>query len=260
MIKLPLCFTETGKRQSNQDSIYPRFGTASVNDRIFLVCDGVGGNAGGEVASSFVCTRLSELISGHQGDLGVPSLVEYITKTQSGLVEFAMEYPELTGMATTLTLLCMRDDGAWCVHIGDSRIYHIRGGSILYKSADHSYVGQLLRAGLLSEEEARNHPKKNVITRAVTSYSTDKPEAEIRLITDLMKGDYLLLCTDGVVEGVSDEELLHTLGRNIENSQKIDYLQRLCAQYAKDNYSAYLIEMDRDLSSDTTEILNTSPA
>ena len=149
----------------------------------------------------------------------------------------------LQGMATTLTLLLLHAGGAAVAHVGDSRIYHIRGGRILFQTADHSFVGGLVRAGELTADEATAHPKKNLITRAVQG-SHIAVELEITLLTDVQAQDYFFLCSDGVWECLPDAELAHWLGKaSWTNEEKAAQIMARCGQAARDNFSGYLIQV-----------------
>ena len=128
-------------------------------------------------------------------------------------------------------------------HIGDSRIYHLRKGKILYRTEDHSLVNSWLKLGLITQEEAINHPKKNVILRAIQGKKRPT-EAEVSIITDVQAGDIFLLCSDGVVESFTDEELesLFSTRCPLENYKEI--LVEKCLQKSRDNFSFYLLPVE----------------
>jgi protein phosphatase len=161
-----------------------------------------------------------------------------------------MEYAEnrelSTDMATTFSLLALFEEKAFIAWCGDSRVYHIRDGEILYKTADHSLVGTLVKSGEITEEEALAHPQKNIILRAVKL--EDEPvEAESHVIEDLQEGDYFMLCTDGLLENVTDKDLKFLLTQNDKGDiDLIKSFQQFCYNKTKDNYSMYLVKIDPD--------------
>jgi protein phosphatase len=146
-------------------------------------------------------------------------------------------------MSTTLTLAYLAESKiltAWC---GDSRIYHFRNGNVLWRSEDHSMVSMLVKTGEISESEAENHPQKNIILRSINANS--KPsDIETHWLTDIQTGDYLLLCTDGVLEQMNDERFKSILKN--ENSDKRILFLNYCEGKTSDNFSLYLIKLKTD--------------
>lgn len=243
----PQYFWETGGRENNEDYLYPAPEDHAVteNDTLFLVCDGVGGAQKGEIASKMACEQLVKYFQSKPTDV---STEPYIT----GAVAKAQEYfnahqtlnPESRGMATTLTLLHLHVAGATVMHMGDSRVYHIRDGEVRYKTRDHNLINDMLASGAISEEEARNHPKKNIITRALQAGSDTPVRPEVKHITDdIEPGDYFFLCSDGVLENMSDRELCSILSKNGSNEEKIAEIQTVSVPHSKDNCTAYLIQI-----------------
>ena len=241
-IERPFAATEKGKRNNNEDCIYPSSELATPQQRLFMVCDGVGGAEKGEVASTLACdsfrTFFNTFLDGKN-----PS-EEFINKavhyTESRFDEYVAQHPEAKGMATTMTLLYIGESGMTVAHIGDSRIYQFRNGQIVYKTEDHSVVQSLLQSGMITREEAATHPKKNVITRAIMGAATSVV-ADVDFIRDIQDGDVFFLCTDGVTECFSDEKLtgLFSNGQSAELIK--DSIIEHCAAGAKDNFSFYVI-------------------
>jgi protein phosphatase len=148
-------------------------------------------------------------------------------------------------MGTTLTFICFSARGVFMAHIGDSRIYHLRRREcrvdILYRSRDHSLVNDLLLANIITPEEAAIHPKRNVITRVVQPNQEKPVQADIRETKDVAAGDYFFLCTDGILEAVSDGLLCDIAGRDIDDESKMKAIHEACQKRSMDNFSAYLI-------------------
>lgn len=242
----PVCFTETGNRSHNEDSVFPPPGRATVADRLFLVCDGVGGEHRGEVASAEACRCMSDYFAGSPDITASPEQVQQAldyTRQAFGAIE--KHHPDTAGMATTLTLLLLLDDRMVIAHLGDSRIYQVRDGKIIYKTRDHKWVNDLIASGVITEEQAQEHPKKNVITRVLCASRPD--QADFKRIDDVQVGDYFFLCTDGVLERVYDGLLEYHLGQ--VNSEPISTesimaaIQEECEGMTNDNFSAYLIKI-----------------
>jgi protein phosphatase len=243
-IHKPLPIHEIGKRGNNEDNIYPILTEATANQRYFLVCDGVGGAEKGEIASMMACVEYDQFFKEHPTDYPDKTyLDEALTFVQSQFDNQLQEAPEHKGMATTMTLLYLHDFGATVAHIGDSRVYHIRGDEILFETYDHSLVNQLLEAGVISPEEAINHPQSNVITRAIQG-SSKRTKADVEIILDIEEGDYFFLCTDGILESIDNNMLVNILSDE-ENTDaaKIEQIENFCQEYSKDNFSAYLIKI-----------------
>lgn len=248
-IHLPLSIYELGQRANQEDNIYPQLGRVTAADRLFLVCDGMGGHERGEVASSIVCQAIPQYFqqAGITPDKGLSdddlrSAIEYAFQQLDRADDGAMKK-----MGTTLTLLYMHRAGITCAHIGDSRIYHIRpiqegGKRILYQSRDHSLVYDLYQAGEIAYDEMRTSPQKNIITRAMQPGEDNRVRADIVHITNVLPGDYFYLCTDGMLEEMENDELVDILSSNQTDEAKRRYLIE-ATKNNHDNHSAYLIHV-----------------
>jgi serine/threonine protein phosphatase PrpC len=146
-------------------------------------------------------------------------------------------------MATTFTLVYLMADRVFVAWCGDSRVYHLRGNEILFRTTDHSLVHSLVKNGELSEEDARAHPQKNLLLKAIRA-DEPGPEAEGHWIRDVKEGDRFLLCTDGLLENITDADLLALVqvGGNPEKSLASAF-QDYCYNRTRDNYSMYLIRV-----------------
>ena len=234
---------EKGSRQNNEDAIYPVYGgEVHPYQRLFLVCDGVGGQEKGEVASGLLTKHFSWYLK-------VPgnpeSLEAALRHAEAEMQETLQAKPETKGMATTLTAVYFDKahrtaEIAW---VGDSRVYHIRNGEILYKTKDHSEVQSLIDMGEISEEEARTHPKRNVITRAINGSTPARLDRH--KITNIALGDYFLLCTDGLLETLKEKDF-PSIFKHEEGPIAIRkaLLQKAEGQ-TKDNFSMYLLQVNQ---------------
>lgn len=242
----PIGFSERGRRDNNEDYVLPLPGKAVVNDRLFVVCDGVGGAQRGELASLLAGEAMVRYFKNNPGvAVTAPFVRSALQAVEEAFDQAIAEEPEanLTGMSTTLTLLSLHEQGVTIGHVGDSRVYHVRGSSILHQTTDHSLVNELVRAKQITPEEAINHPRRNVITRAIQG--SGRPSSITVYITqDIAADDYFFLCTDGVLECLSNEDLLRILSTNtLSDSQKVSHILRACSDGSRDNFSGYLIRV-----------------
>ena len=252
----PLAIHELGKRVNQEDCIYPIEGKATENDRLFLLCDGMGGHEHGEVASQSICKSLSSFLLQHavaSEGLEDKLLSDALAYAYEELDKLAIA-GDTRQMGTTLTLLYFHSNGCTAAHIGDSRIYHLRPSShtILYKSRDHSLVYDLYQAGELTYEEMKTFPQKNVITRAMIAGDRNHPKPDVIHISDIQPDDYFYICSDGMLEQMEDEELLDVFSANVRDEEK---RQMLISETSdnKDNHSAYIVHI-KEVSHDEADV------
>ena len=240
-INKPVPVHGLGKRANNEDNLFPPPGAATVNDALFMVCDGVGGSEKGEVASDLACRSVSTYYQRHRitvsDDASVHNAIAF---AQAEIERYRRDNPGSQGMATTLTFLHLHERGATVAHIGDSRVYHVRNGKVLWCTRDHSYVNDLVKAGVITEEQARTHPRRNVIMRALQGGEPDV-QADIHHITDLAAGDYFFLCSDGILESLDENALLEILSAPTSDHARMEQVRKLCEQFSNDNFTAYLV-------------------
>lgn len=232
---------EKGGRQNNEDSIYPLPEIVNSNQKLFLVCDGVGGSEKGEIASSLACESFQSFFSTFLEE--EPS-GEFINKavryTEARFDDYVNSHPEAKGMATTLTMVSVGASGITLAHIGDSRIYQFRRGKIIYQTEDHSLVNSLVKLGKISKEEALTHPQRNVIIRAIQG--TEHPtEADVTLLSDIQAGDFFFMCTDGVLEQLKNEDLSDIFSSHSNPEDIKDTIMASCCGKTRDNFSFYIL-------------------
>jgi serine/threonine protein phosphatase PrpC len=246
----PIACSEKGRRANNQDSIFPQ--QANRSDKLFLVCDGVGGMSQGSDASRIVCEAFGSTLA--DKPVSDQKIIDAaLLQAENALNAFAKTQTLPKGMATTLTLLHLHPQGATIAHIGDSRVYQIRDGNVVFKTHDHSWVNELVSQGVITPEQAQNHPQRNVIARAIQA---DKPaKADVTLLTDLQPNDYFLLCSDGILESCAEESLLLLMQQDRPNEEKINMIQERCHLHSKDNFSCYLIQI-QSVTQDQSAHLN----
>ena len=201
-------------RTQNQDDC--RFGVISPSCAWAVVCDGMGGANGGNIASAAAVEYISREIEKMYSDaLSKPELATLMTEivSQANQVIFDMSQNdvELTGMGTTCEFVLVKDTTVHVVHIGDSRTYAIRGGKIKQLTEDHSVVQEMVRRGEITAEQAQTHPNKNFITRALGI----KGEVRLDYIeTNFIYGDVLLICTDGFSNCVTTGDMVKLCHEN----------------------------------------------
>lgn len=205
------------KRKSNEDNF-----CANDEEGLYVVADGMGGHAAGEVASELVTDTIEEFIKLTRSDADITwpfgvdeglslsgnRLKTAIRYANRKLLERIKESAEYEGMATTVAAVLLEGHEANIAHVGDSRVYLIRDGGIRLLTNDHSWVNEQVMSGLIDSEQARNHPLRNVVTRALGG----KEGLEVDMqVLELQDGDLLLLCSDGLTSMMEDVEILEVV-------------------------------------------------
>lgn len=228
-----------GGRKNIEDAICPK---QPSQTSVFVVCDGVGGSNYGEIASEVAANCFQKLLHQSKKTNKESKFTTLIHKSlvnfKDEIEKFVEENPSANGTSTTLTLVSFGKNEAQIAWCGDSRIYQIRNGKIIYKSKDHSLVQEMIDQGILNEQEALNHPKKNVITRSLNQQTkpSDITTAQIKIKT----GDWILQCTDGLLEQVTEKHLEEFLTSYKDGFDYSDYFNKICEGKTGDNYSMYL--------------------
>ena len=250
-IRKPIGYSQIGRKDQQEDAVWPLFSEVSSNNPCIVLCDGVGGSEHGEIASQTSSKVIGEYLTKILKDNHAVSdadLHEAVNLAYDELEKIDTETSDegTVSMATTLTCVCIHNDGILAAHMGDSRIYHVRPGQgLLYQSADHSLVNTLLQAGEITLEEAKNFPRKNVITKAIQPHGKKRFKAEVQHLTDIQTGDYIFLCCDGVLEQLTNERLVEILSMTCSDKEKLALLEAESTNKTKDNYTAYLIPIDK---------------
>jgi protein phosphatase len=211
--------TDVGKkRKGNEDSVF-----VNPEQSLFVVADGMGGHAAGEVASRVAVEAINEFVCLTSGDeditwpFGLDENVSFDGNRLKSAIQYAnrkvleatRERKEYLGMATTVVAVLVDGESANLAHVGDSRVYLVREGGLTQLTSDHSWVNEQLESGILSAEQARSHPLRNVVTRALGG----KPELSVDLQEHKARpGDVLLLCSDGLTTMVPDDDILRVVG------------------------------------------------
>ena len=235
--------TDIGKaRNMNQDYYY-------VSDyaddlKIYILADGMGGYNGGEIASELATTSVKNYIRSNF------SGIEHDKESIQNLIKSAIEYAnmvvnekastsnELEGMGTTLEICLIYNNRVYIGHVGDSRVYRIRKGIIRKLTTDHSYVQKLVKDGTITKEEAQNHPKKNMLLKAIGGATLVEPDV---MVKGFLKGDILVISSDGLTNMVTDEQIYSEINRNIERAA-INLINKANEKGGYDNITVVIIE------------------
>ena len=240
------------KRKGNEDSLF-----LNPEQKLFVVADGMGGHAAGEVASKVAVDAINEFVCLTSGDeeitwpFGLDESISYdgnrlktaIRHANRKVLEATREKTEYEGMATTVAAVLVDGDVANLGHVGDSRIYLFSDGVFTQLTSDHSWVNEQIQSGVISPDQARSHPLRNVVTRALGG----KADLAVDMQTRRMKaGDLLLLCSDGLTAMVPDEDIARILGeakRDVEKAAK-DLVAEANAHGGEDNITVVLLKFE----------------
>ncbi|ACK69085.1 protein serine/threonine phosphatase [Gloeothece citriformis PCC 7424] len=198
-------------RSVNQDSYY-----IDPEGRFFIVADGMGGHAGGQEASQIATKRIQTHLEDHW-DSDTPSeelLQEALQQANKGILEDQSDHPERADMGTTAVVVAFRKDESWYAHIGDSRLYLFRDSQLRQITEDHTWVARALKMGDIKPDQAKVHPWRHVLFQCLGR--KDLRQVDVYPL-EVQTGDWLLLCSDGLTEEVSDDLIAEIL-----NSKKSD--------------------------------------
>jgi serine/threonine protein phosphatase PrpC len=225
-------------RKTNED-------TFVVQPPLYVVCDGMGGANAGEVASGLAAETLVDRVSAGA------SLLEAAEAANAAVFQRASGNAEQAGMGTTLTAFLLEGSAAHFVHIGDSRAYLLRDGGLEQMSDDHSLVGEMVRDGRLTVEEAAVHPHRSILSRALGTEAQAKID---EFTVDLLSGDVLLLCSDGLSGPVADDVLRLALTRSDPQEAAGRLVLEARRQGGPDNITAVVVRVDEAIGAGDEEV------
>ncbi|MFL2760554.1 MAG: Stp1/IreP family PP2C-type Ser/Thr phosphatase [Dehalococcoidia bacterium] len=239
-------------REQNEDAFHTLLGTGSdkeLFDALLIVADGMGGHAAGEVASEMAVTNLPkhlvEAISSADDHEDLAEILsESVRKTNRDIFDKSKE-DDTRGMGTTLTVGMVVEDEFIYAHVGDSRGYLLREGSIEQFTTDHSWVGEQVALGILTEEQAENHPRRNIITRAMGLDSTvevDSGSVKLLLL------DQILLCSDGLHGLVKSEDIVEICNEEDPEDAFQSLIDMANGRGGHDNITVVIAKMDEGVN------------
>ncbi len=266
--------THLGKVRGNNEDFY---GSAqTINGYVFIVCDGMGGHAAGEIASAIATKSAIYYLNSKKYDNPIIAVYGAIQFANQKIIAEAANSPQHAGMGTTITLALIVEENLYIAHVGDSRIYLVSDNKLIRLTSDHSFVQNLVNQGVISEEEASHHPKKNQLSRALGI----NPNVEVTVSNEpihLKKGDQILLCTDGLT-GLVNDLTIHAILTNkkftieqkgeelinlANNAGGIDNITLIIIEVTessnkKSNYSNYKISVNQVPKSSTNKLIKTA--
>lgn len=211
-------------RNKNEDSLF----VDEKNGRIFIVADGMGGHNAGEIASKLAIEKVSELMEDNLNDLSQTDELEIETLIQKAIKDANAEIykqslssEKLDGMGTTITLALFLNNKVYFGHVGDSRAYLLRGDELTQLTEDHTLVCELVKNGTITEVEAKTHPKRNIITKALGTETSPLPDT---IKHSIYEEDIIMLCTDGLTNIVDNYEIKKCLKSESDLQKACDYL------------------------------------
>ncbi len=233
--------TDVGiRRESNQDYMYTSETAVGNLPNLFLLADGMGGHAAGDYASRFTVEKVAELVGKSTFTEPVAILKQAISEANALLLAEADKDVSRQGMGTTLVTATIIDDRMYVSNVGDSRLYLVSDDKMIQVTRDHSLVEEMVRLGEMDKEDAKVHPDKNIITRAVGVL----PEVFADFFeVELEPGDMILMCSDGLTNMVRDEEIRQIiLGQRdiVEKAEKL--VETANKNGGRDNITVVLIE------------------
>ncbi|GAB3674601.1 protein phosphatase 2C domain-containing protein [Angustibacter aerolatus] len=234
-----------GRYTNNQDSGY-------AGPHLLAVCDGMGGHAGGDVASSVAVGRLVALDGDTLGGEAVTELAQALREANQQIAARAEDEPVLAGMGTTATVLVRYDSKLALAHIGDSRGYLLRDGELTRITRDHTFVQTLVDDGRITADEAETHPQRNIVTRVLSGHRDDDPDLSVR---EARVGDRYLLCSDGLTGVIREETLRETLTEAADPDAAADQLLQMALRGgAPDNVTCIVADVVHPSSGTATTV------
>lgn len=234
--------TDVGqKRKINQDSIFASETPIGNLPNLFIVADGMGGHNAGDFASRYAVRTIRESIENSSEKNPIKLIGEALKNANQGILKEASEHEEMQGMGTTVVVTTVIGQFAYTANVGDSRLYLFDGG-IRQITRDHSLVEEMVRIGEITKEEAKNHPDKHIITRALGAAST----VEVDFFDFKLPPDgKILMCSDGLTNMVDDSEITNILASAGSAEDKTHTLIQMANDNGgKDNIAVIIIEPD----------------
>lgn len=240
------CKTDLGLvRENNEDKfefLCPEDeATLARRGQVFVVCDGMGGHAAGQIASEIASKTFIETYLRHPAEDPEVAIAAAVSAANRFVLDVGRAIPARRGMGTTLSALILRQGNALVAQVGDSRVYRLRNGELEPLTIDHTYVNDLIRAGILAPEDAESHPQKHVLTRAIGAEDLVVPDV-FRI--ELEAGDTYLLCSDGLLNHVEDDGIAQTLRDNAPGDACWNLVNAARMGGGSDNITVLIVRID----------------
>jgi protein phosphatase len=240
------CKTDLGRVRENNEDKFEYFlsedpASLATRGQVFLVCDGMGGHAAGQIASELACKTYIDVYLNHGSPSPQLAAEAAVSAANRFVYDIATTIPGRKGMGTTLSALMLVQDQAIVAQVGDSRVYRLRGGAIQCLTQDHTWVDEAIKRGEITPDQASTHPYRHVLTRAIGTEPSVAPDI---LISEVMQGDTYLLCSDGVMNHVSDDQLQTMLDQNTPSRAAWKIVNSALMDGGSDNTTVIVVRVD----------------
>ncbi len=246
------CKTDLGRVRENNEDKFEYFipedeSLLARRGSVFVVCDGMGGHSAGQIASELTAKTFIDVYLNHHAQSPEEAAEAAVIAANRYVLDVGRAIPSRRGMGTTLSALILIQGQAMCVQVGDSRIYRLRAGLLTQLTKDHTWVEEQLALGTLTPEMAAGHPYSHVLSRAIGAEEGVRPDIDL---TDLEVGDTFLLCSDGLINHVDDEQLA-TLLENPPSQAAWKLVNAALQDGGKDNCTVLIVRVDAILQPGT---------
>jgi protein phosphatase len=240
------CKTDLGRVRENNEDKFEYYIPAephvlALRGEVFLVCDGMGGHAAGQIASELACKTFIDVYLNHPAAETEIALKAGVVAAHRYVSDVGQLVPARKGMGTTLSGLVLLQDRYYVAQVGDSRVYLLREGVLTQLTEDHTWVDEMIRMGRLSPAEAENHPYKHVLTRAIGGEGPVEPDI---FTGELRENDVFLLCSDGLINHVSDEGIKTQLAANAPSEACWKLVGAALQDGGSDNCTVMIVRVD----------------
>jgi protein phosphatase len=238
--------TDLGRVRENNEDKFEFFipsddGTLARKGQVFVVCDGMGGHAAGQIASELATKTFIDVYLNHPAEDPTLAMQGAVGAANRYVNNVSVAVPSRRGMGTTLSALILLQGHGYIAQVGDSRVYRIRDGQVEQLTVDHTWVEEAVRSGLITREEGENHPYQHVITRAIGTSADVMPDI---IPCDIAVGDTFVLCSDGLTNHVSDGELLGLVQANGPSEAAWKLVAAALQDGGSDNTTVVVVRID----------------
>ena len=244
------CKTDLGRVRENNEDKFEYYlpedeATLAARGLVFIVCDGMGGHAAGQIASELACKTFIDVYLHHPASEADAALRAAVIAANRFVNDVSRAVPDRRGMGTTLSALILLQDKAFTVQVGDSRIYRLRQDELQQLTIDHSWVEEMVRGGMMSRAEAEANPRKHMLTRAIGAEPDVQPDIELHA---LKQGDQFLLCSDGLINHVEDATIAHHLAHDAPSDAVWKLVGHALTNGGSDNCTVMVVRVDEILT------------
>jgi serine/threonine protein phosphatase PrpC len=239
--------TDVGRQRANNEDSYLYWEPDSEKEflrkgRLAVIADGMGGYEGGQEASRLAVETVRHVYDDNFTGDPQAALIDAFAEAHENIQRYADEHPQFHGMGTTCTALAIVGPQLYFAHVGDSRLYRVRGSGIARLTRDHSYVGRLVESGIVRAEDAESHPQRHILTAALGSGREVVPDVPQSAIA-VAKGDAFVLCTDGLWGLVGEQELAGVVKANAPEAACHALVQAALERGGPDNITVVILRV-----------------